>query len=131
MLGMGAYIGNIEKSINTIVKKIIYMWHSKLVYVNGYNFVGVASFPCNMALFVIALFKFKQNMHILLAENKIILFYALLLLSIVAVIIVSISLIVCANQYHAVKYWSDEIYNSNIDIKTPHLIKRPPKKAHK
>ena len=129
MLGLGAYIAHLEETINSKVKKHIFAWHSKLISVNGYNFVGIAAIPCNLGMFAFVIFKFNENMKELIDQNQTKLYYALTVLAIVSILFILASLIVFVNQYHAVKYWSAEIYNSDEEVKTSPWPRIPPKKS--
>lgn len=116
-----------NKVVNYIASEI-FAWHSKLISVNGYNFVGIAAIPCNLGMFAFVIFKFNENMKELIDQSQTKLYYALTVFTIVSIVFLLASLIVFVNQYHAVKYWSAEIYNSDEEVKTSPWPRKPPKR---
>lgn len=125
MLGLGAYLAQLEKIINSSERKNIFAWHSKLIYANGYNYVGVAHIPCNLALYLIIGYKFYQNMEILKSINDT-MHTAIFILIIIMFAIILFSLVVCATQYGEIKYWSKENFESyfasDLYTRRPHWL---------
>ena len=125
MLGIGAYITHLEKTINCKVKKNVFAWHSKLAYVNGYNYVGVAHIVCNIALYALIGRRFILTMGDIKGSEPFI--YTCLFISAILMIgVILYSLVVCGTQYDAVKYWSEKVYKTPYDqeIHTPYSVKR-------
>lgn len=118
MLGMGAYISHLEKAINNLAEKNIFAWHSKISYVNGYNIVGVAHIPINIALYIMIGIKFVENMvKIKTVEPG--LYYSLFTCTIILLVIILFAIYVCATQYEAAKACSKKVYKSHYKDEIP------------
>ncbi len=124
MMGIGAYVSHLEKLLNAKTQKNLFLWHKKMVGINGYTIVGLAQIPCYGALFAVVAMKYLENME-LLKESDIELLgftaanlhFLIKLFMYVMLAIGGYSIFVSATQHKAVAYWSKNIFKLPYDQK--------------
>ncbi|MBR2553671.1 MAG: hypothetical protein IKE94_02305 [Aeriscardovia sp.] len=124
MMGIGAYVSHLEKLLNAKTQKNLFLWHKKMVGINGYTIVGLAQLPCYFALFAVVTMKYLENMELLkVSDIELLGFTAaklhfLIKLSMYVMLAIGgYSIFVSATQHKAVAYWSKNIFKLPYDKK--------------
>lgn len=136
MMGIGAYVSHLEKLLNAKTQKNLFLWHKKMVGINGYTIVGLAQLPCYFALFAVVTMKYLENMELLkvsdielLGFTAANLHFLIKLFMYVMLAIGGFSILVSATQHKAVAYWSKNIfklpYDKKINTHVPFWIHAP------
>ena len=122
MMGIGAYVSHLEKLLNAKTQKNLFLWHKKMVGINGYTIVGLAQFPCYGGMLAVVIIKFYENMVILkdsqdkwLGLSAKAWYFIILGLMIFMILIGLFSAYVGATQHSAVTFWSRNIFNVPYD----------------
>ncbi len=115
MMGIGSYVSHLEKLLNAKSKKNIFLWHKKLVGINGYTIVGLAQIPCYVALFILVGMKFYENM-VKFYANEPVLSWLIWIFTILLISIGIYSILVASTQHKSVGYWSRFLFNSPYDV---------------
>ena len=115
MMGIGSYVSHLEKLLNAKSKKNIFLWHKKLVGINGYTIVGLAQIPCYVALFILVGMKFYENM-VKFYANEPVLSWLIWIFTIFLIGIGIYSILVASTQHKSVGYWSRFLFISPYDV---------------
>lgn len=135
MMGLGSYISHLEKLLNAKTKKNLFLWHKKLVGINGYTIVGLAQIPCYLALVVVIGYKFFENMRLIYVYKAVAPWIIWLIWILIALFFVFgiFSIGVASTQHNSVGYWSKFLFNtpSDVEINTHVFYKRHRNKISK
>ena len=115
MMGIGAYVSHLEKLLNAKTQKNLFLWHKKMVGINGYTIVGLAQIPCYVALFILVGMKFYENM-VKFYANEPVLSWLIWIFTIFLIGIGIYSILVASTQHKSVGYWSRFLFNSPYDV---------------
>ncbi len=115
MMGIGSYVSHLEKLLNAKTKKNLFLWHKKLVGINGYTVVGLAQIPCYLALFVVIGMKFVENMIRFYEDEPVLSWFVWIFTGLLLGIGVY-SIGVASTQYKSVGYWSKFLFSTPYDV---------------
>lgn len=108
MLGIDAYLRFLERKLNKIKQKHVFMWQSYLIQSNGFGLIGgIAQIPCFVAVSIFLGIKYAENLKICSLPDWTI--RALTVLLFIELIVLLIMLVMCITEGKVVYDWCDYI----------------------